>query len=335
MKNIGESMKRGKFSEPALKRSVLKGISKDNEFVMNYAGIGVDAARVKICGDALICTHTVNYAIQNSELYAVTKCVNNICAAGGRPVAVSVYIGVPESAGECALKKIVSGLDDACRIYGISISSGHTETISDGYDFIVVVTAIGDIDKNIIGYTKNKDDAQEFDIVMTKAIGIEGTAIIATEKEQELSERFSPSFLSQARDFIKHISIMKDAEVAMQFGVHYMHDVSSNGIYGALWELASFLGTGIEINHQDIPVWQHTIELTELYDINPYNMMSGGSLVIATDNGNALVEEFLQHQIQAAVIGKTTHGNDKVIVNGEEKRYLEPPRGDEIYKIYK
>ena len=37
--------------------------------------------------------------------------------------------------------------------------------------------------------------------------------------------------------------------------------------------------------------------------------------------------------ISAAVIGKTTQGNDRIITNEEETRYLEPAREDELYKV--
>ena len=37
--------------------------------------------------------------------------------------------------------------------------------------------------------------------------------------------------------------------------------------------------------------------------------------------------------IPAAVIGALKEGNDKIIVNGDERRYLESPQADEIHKV--
>jgi hypothetical protein len=39
--------------------------------------------------------------------------------------------------------------------------------------------------------------------------------------------------------------------------------------------------------------------------------------------------------INAAVIGRTTDSNDRIICHGDEKRFLESARGDEIYTYYK
>ena len=42
----------------------------------------------------------------------------------------------------------------------------------------------------------------------------------------------------------------------------------------------------------------------------------------------------LQEQgIPAVVVGKITDSNDRLIFNGEEKRFLDKPAADEIYKF--
>ena len=54
---------------------------------------------------------------------------------------------------------------------------------------------------------------------------------------------------------------------------------------------------------------------------------------MVSKNGHDLVREMEKQQIQAAVIGKITDGNDRVVINGEERRFLENPKADEIYKV--
>ena len=60
--------------------------------------------------------------------------------------------------------------------------------------------------------------------------------------------------------------------------------------------------------------------------------MSGGSLLIGTGNGNAMVRAFGEAGISAKVIGKAVRGNDKVIIREGERFFLEPPKSDEFYK---
>ena len=54
---------------------------------------------------------------------------------------------------------------------------------------------------------------------------------------------------------------------------------------------------------------------------------------MTTEDGNRLVMELAAAGIEAAIIGKCTDNNDRVLVNGEMRRFLEPSKTDELYKI--
>ena len=112
-----------------------------------------------------------------------------------------------------------------------------------------------------------------------------------------------------------------------------MHDVTEGGIFGALWELAESSGVGLEIDWKRIPVRQETIEICEFFEINPYELISSGSLLMVTDDGFGLVRELEAIRIPAAVIGKVREGNDRVVISGEERRFLGPPKADELYRV--
>ena len=169
---------------------------------------------------------------------------------------------------------------------------------------------------------------------MTKWIGLEGTSIIAREKEAHLRERFSPSYINRAADMIKYLSVVPEAAVAVRHGVSAMHDVTEGGIFGALWEVAQASGVGLKIDLMSIPVMQETIEICEVYGISPYQLISSGAMLITTQRGHDLVRELEEAGIHSAVIGKVTEGNDRILYNGDEHRFLEPPKSDDLYKIY-
>ena len=82
-----------------------------------------------------------------------------------------------------------------------------------------------------------------------------------------------------------------------------------------------------------IPVRQETIEICEFFGLNPYELISGGSLLMAADDGAELVRELAKIGVPATVIGKIRSGNDRVVINEDERRFLEPPKPDEIYKV--
>ena len=109
--------------------------------------------------------------------------------------------------------------------------------------------------------------------------------------------------------------------------------ITEGGIYGALWEVAQASGVGLEVTIEDIPVKQHTVELCEFFDLNPYQLISSGSMLITTDHGNALVRALEQEGIKASIIGRTTDSKDKIIYRDGKAASLEAPKQDELYKI--
>ena len=170
-------------------------------------------------------------------------------------------------------------------------------------------------------------------IVMTKWIGLEGTLILAEEKEEELLSRYPLRLIRSAQGFDKYLPILPEAATALKSGVYAMHDVRNGGVFGALFELSRSMGVGLSVNLKQIPVKQETIEICEFFDLNPYELLSGGCLLLVTEKGEELVEALQLENIPAAVIGETINSNDKIVINGEETRFLEPAKPDEIFKI--
>ena len=123
------------------------------------------------------------------------------------------------------------------------------------------------------------------------------------------------------------------ADILQEKEVVSVHDVREGGIFAALWEMAATANVGLSIDLKNIPIKQHTIEVCEYFNLNPYMLRSGGTLLLACANGARLVEQLKNAGVQAAVIGQTTAGNDRLIRYDDEARFLEPPKMDEYYKV--
>ena len=195
----------------------------------------------------------------------------------------------------------------------------------------MTVTALGTVaEEKRIGAGTVKPG---MDILITKQIALEGTAILATQHEQELSGRYAAPFIDRAKRFIDYLSIRSEAAVAAKSGVAAMHDISEGGVFGALWEMGQSSGVGLEIDLKKIPIRQETVEVCEFFGVNPYLLISSGCMLMAAKDGNHLVRELEKAGIQATIIGKATTGNDRVLLNEDERRFLEPPKTDELYKV--
>lgn len=322
-------MKPGKVSESILKRAVIKQISTKNKSVKNSAAIGNDAALFVVSDDnqVLTSTETIIDAYEYQKGRAMYRAANNILAAGGMPVGASISITLPTSALESDLRALFKEYVDTSKKLGIAVAGGHTE-VSEGVLLpVVTVTVVGKVLKELsIKNIKEGDD-----IVLSKAVGLEGSYLLASKQMDFFKTRFANSYIEKALEYINDISIFNEAAVAIKHGVTAMHDLSENGIFGALWEIGEAAGCGLSVDIKKINIYQETIELCEYFDINPYKIPSSGALIMITDDGENLVEKLRQNGIKSDVIGQITKGNDRVIVNEDETRYLEPPRNQKQF----
>lgn len=327
-------MKIGKVPENVLKRSVFKQIKLKREEVLIHPGVGEDCSVMELAPDEVfvLSTDPITGAASDIGTLAVHVTANDLASAGAEPVGILLTILLPQSAEEADLKSLMKEMASACEMLNIEIIGGHTEVTPAVNQPIVTVTGVGKVKKDQVLFTKGARPGQ--DIVVTKWIGLEGTAIIAAGKEGQLKEHYSQDFIDRAKGFIQYISVVKEALAARDFGVSAMHDVTEGGIFGALWEVAAAGGVGLSVDLKKVPLRQETVEICEFFDLNPYQLISSGSLLIACDRGHDLTEALEKIGIHSAVIGKFTDNNDKIIVYDEgETRYLEPPKTDELYKV--
>jgi hydrogenase maturation factor len=123
-------------------------------------------------------------------------------------------------------------------------------------------------------------------------------------------------------------------EIAKGYGVSAMHQITSGGILAALWELAEASKVGLEVDLKKMTIRQETVEICEFCHLNPYQLTSAGSVLLVVERGEELVQKYTELGIQASLLGKTTVDTARVILGGEEKRFLDKPRMDELLKIY-
>ena len=328
-------MRIGKVTESVLKRSVFKLHKVKND--QESAAVGTDCAVFAYREEQenkkrMILSSVCPITVQSTYAgrYAVMGAINNLLCRNVHTDMVTLSILLPADAEEAVLKQIMKDADHQCEICDTYIAGGHTEVTNAVIRPVVTATATGHaMDDHIPGGLAEAGD----ELVLTKWIGLEGTVMLAEEKGEEICSRYPTHMVQEARKFANYLSLASEAAVAAKSGARAMHDVSGGGIYAALWEIAEGAGTGLEVDLKKIPVKQETIEIAEFFELNPYQMLSGGSLLIVVKNGKEMVGCLQNAGIPATVIGKLTEGKDRILINEEETRYLEMPQADEIHKV--
>lgn len=327
-------MEIGKVPESVLKRAIFKQIHTKREEVLVGAGVGEDCAVMQLAPDEVFVLSTDPITGTDKDMggLAIQITANDLASAGAEPVGVLLTVLLPPSADEALIRKLMHEVEGTCERLHIQVMGGHTEITAVVNQPVISVTGVGKIRKDQLVTTGGARVGD--DVVVTKWIGIEGTSIIAKEKEEELLARFARPFVEEAKNFDQFLSVVPEAAIAVKSGISAMHDVTEGGIYGALWELAEASGVGLEIDLKAIPIRQETVEICECFRLNPYQLISSGCMLMASPDGHRLVRDLEKAGIKATWIGRCVEGKAKKVVNGEEEAFLERPKTDELYKIY-
>ena len=326
-----DSMKTGKASQAILDRSVLRPLTLAHA-AGAQAAFGEDCAFLpEDSGKAEMACATVGGTLcgpfDRTPAMLVESIGNNLAAAEADPEYLMVDLFYPSDREEAGLKELMGQLAESCRKQEISVIGGHTEIVRSLDRPMAALTGFGRLKKNA------EKPVGEENLVLAGWIGLAGTAILASSRRERLLERYPVSIVDTAARFGAFTSVREAARAGSHFGVSAMHDVSQGGIFGALWELAERAGAGLEVDLKKIPVRQETIEICEFFDVNPYQLYGQGALLLCTEKGDALVSRLKDEGIAAAVIGRTTGGNDRIIRNGEETRFLDRPAQDELWRL--
>lgn len=322
-------MKTGKVSEAILKRSVLRKLNIKNAEARYY---GADAVTVETDTQISVTAAGNVPGFEADPAKSVLALANNLYAAGAVPHACTVHALLPETMEEQKLQEDMKKISAAADTYGMFIVGGHTQVTDQVLSAQYLLTGIGTAKKDQPVLKPGQA------LVLTKWIAIGGSAALARKYDEELRSRFPFSIVDAAQALEEKMSVREEAELILAFeekhASHHqtaMHDLSQGGIFGALWEMAERSGVGLDVDLKKIPIRQETVEICELFDVNPYELYSAGALLVGTDSAEELAEELEKAGIPAAVIGYATDGNDRVIRNGEEFRHLDRPKQDAWY----
>ena len=326
-------MKIGKLPEQVLVRSVLRQVKHRRDEVLAGPAGGRDCAVVKLePGEVMVLSSDpITGTVKDMGSHGIYVTANDLAVSGAEPLGVMLTLLLPEAVEEPELKELMRDAERACQQLNMEILGGHTEITNVVRQPLLSVTGVGKIREDQVLDLEDIRPGQ--DLVITKWIGLEATAILAKEKEEELLKQFSPEFVRTAQSFDRYLSVVEDARAAARAKVSAMHDVTEGGIFGALWEMAEGAGVGLEVDLKKIPIRQETVEVCEAFGLNPYHIMSSGSLLAVSEDGLGLVRELEKAGIPASLVGRTTGGNDRIVRNGEDVQYLTRPQTDELYKI--
>ena len=327
-------MKIGKVSQTVLKRSMLKPLQFQRDDAM-FAPSTEEMCFGVRCNEneEILCTSTVLYGDEKDlGVFALAQIMNDLASRGAKTVGVAIRIMLPPHAYESRLKAMTEAIARASNTHAVQVLSAKAEVSPAISKAIVYMDGMGVFKKEELVRSSMANPEQ--DIVLLKWIGLEGTFRVMREKEEELQKRFVPTFLKRISELEAELFSEKELAIAKAHGASAMHQITSGGILAALWELAESAEIGLEVELKQMSIRQETVEVCEYYHLNPYQLTSAGCVLIVTERGEELVQKYREEGVMATLLGKTTKDTARVILGGEEKRFLDKPAPDELLKIY-
>lgn len=335
-------MKTGKLEIDVLKGLLEKYSILDPRVVIGPR-IGEDAAVIDLGEETdrywVVTSDPITFTTEEIGYYGVVVNLNDIATMGAVPKWFSATLLFPERSDLSLIEKVFSQIHDACHRFRISFIGGHTEVTPGIGRMILSGHMIGEVKKDRLVTTSG---ARAGDLLLLiKGVCIEGTSIMAREREAQLiTKGFSPAFIQKAKGFIfdPGIEVLQPARVACDaVSVHSMHDPTEGGLINGIVEMALASGREIEVNLEKVHIYEESRILCQEYGMEPLGVIASGALLltIPPSDLSTLRKAFTDASIPFQVIGKVKKGPARVLaIDAKGKKELKALPRDEILKIY-
>lgn len=321
-------------------RDLLTKLNRTDPRVIQGPGIGLDSAILDFGDKYLIVkTEPITFATDDLGWYAIQIAANDIATTGAVPrwVMITALLS-KQDATPARIDELMRQISAAADHLGISIISGHTEVTYDIPRTIVNTSMMAEIAKDTVVLPRNAKPGNQ--LILTKGIAIETTALLAREFPERLSAHLSTEELQTAREYLYNpgISVLTDAQIAISAGkVTAMHDPTEGGISSALWEMSEATGCAIHVNLSRIFISILSQKVCSLFGIDPLGTISSGALLLAVEANDAerILHALRENNIQAEAIGALVAGDPQVHLKNPSGSILMPRfERDEIARIF-
>jgi hydrogenase expression/formation protein HypE len=260
----------GKVPVEILAEVVFKNLGFKRKEVALGPSAGFDGAVIELGEKSLVASmDPITGAVERIGWLAVNVNANDVATFGVEPAFFLSCILLPENADRKIIESICSQMNVAAKSLKIAIIGGHCEVTPWLSNPVVIGCALGiAINGNYVtaGGAKPGDK-----LILTKSAGIEGTAILATERYNLLLKMgVNDRLLKSAQKFFDKISVVKDGITAFKTGgVNAMHDPTEGGVLGGVHEMADASNLGVKVFEEKIPVAKETMEICKFFEDRP------------------------------------------------------------------
>ncbi|MCP4745178.1 MAG: HAD hydrolase-like protein [Desulfobacteraceae bacterium] len=318
----------------------LKQFDFQDPSVIINPGVGEDIAAVDVRDNEVLILKSdpITFATGAIGRYSVLVNANDIATSGAEPRWFLTTLLLPPQTTPSRVRQIMSELSDVSKHWNITLCGGHTEITDAVTRPVVIGMMAGTVRRKDL--IDKKQMAEGDCVLLTKAIAVEGTAIIAREFGPQLSQKgFSSEDIAISKDFLNQIGILEEARLAARNRLATaMHDVTEGGLATALEELSIAGGYGIAVDMEKISVFSQTRKICDFFGLDPLGLIGSGSLLISCrpENCPLLIQRISAAGINVTQIGRVIGPGTGIRASKNGKSLPWPKfEADEITKLFK
>lgn len=335
----------GKLDSDLLREIVFDKIKYRSDEVKVRPGIGEDCAVMDFGScDCIMSTDPISSAVSDIGRLCIHITCNDIASNGVQPLGIMLACMLPEGTTAEDVEQIMEQAAETAAALEVEIIGGHTEITAAVKQPVIVSTAVG---RCLSGECQSGDEMEPGDYIMvSKSVGLEGSGIIAADYPDRLE--LTDGELERARSFLEMTGVVPEGVTAGRVGTHGMHDITEGGILGAVWEMCQISHKGAEVWEEAIPLEPETVKICSQCGIDPFRLISSGSMVIIVpkDRLEKMEKAMAAEGIKATVIGRIMEESEGIYMvsrtvtcgavgKGRIRTKIDPPYADEIYKVVK
>jgi len=273
---------------------------------------------------------------------AISGTVNDLCAIGAKPMAISTAMIVEEGFSLEDLKKIVGSMASTAKEANVAIVTGDFKVVEKGSVDKIFITASGIgkrhplLDENLkkanchARWLMDSNLRKGDKIIITGYVGDHGIAVMTARGEYGVESNIKSDVAPL------HRVLERSLEIG---GVVALKDPTRGGVAEALNEWSLKSKVGIELYEKEIPVREEVASICELLGIDPLTLGNEGKFLIAVRENYA--EDVLEcirelpESKDARIIGEVTEEHNYVVLRTEVggRRIVERPIGDPVPRI--
>jgi hydrogenase maturation factor len=278
----GERFGVGKLPSSFLARLLATYAPLDDGVIVG-PGIGRDAAAIAL-GDRILVAKTdpITFATEHAATYLVDVNGNDLACLGARPRWLLVTALFPEGITAGEVEAQFAELAAVCAARNIALVGGHTE-VSAGLDRTILVgMMLGETTED--GLLRPGGARPGDRLLLTKAIALEGTALLARERPGDLSAALGDDLVHRAQHLLVEpgISVVRDVDRLLPVGgITALHDPTEGGLGTGVRELASASTCGALLYEERLPILLETRAIAGVFGLDPLGMLASGALLVA------------------------------------------------------